>query len=311
MKIYENLFRDGYILVKNALNLPSNIEEIFDIASETCTGKSLRNWDGLSSTPSATMGVEKDINIAKVLEKTNLQPLIDAFMGTNIKFWGSDLSTFDKSSQWHKDVACEVPIYKIAIYLDGSYGKDQTFLVVPGSHHINDKYAKLLNKYLLWPNGGGINENGFNNIYNFENNEWKKTLNTVQLQVDRGDIIIFDQRIIHTALSDNVRRLIALSFIPEYEDAIEMWAGITPKPQSSQEYYNYLFKLRCAMRKVESPRFINYQSTHQKLPFLETTWKKYAFFNRWQENDYIDGVKSFFPGENGIIKAMNVINAKG
>jgi hypothetical protein len=308
--INKNLVRDGFYIIKNALKLDENIEELFDNASEKIIGKSLKTYDENGPTPNVTMGLERSIELCNSMIGAGILNIINDVFGEDIRFWGSDLSTFKNNSQWHRDLAFEMPVYKVATYLEGSYGKDQQFLLIPGSHHVTDRYAHELALDCNWPNGGGLNIEGFNHLYDKLENKKYYNVNAISIQIERGDVIIFDQRIIHTALGNKLRRLISTSLFPSFKLLPQVWSNKNNMPLNEVDFSSWLFKIKCAIRILEKNRLKNYISSHYNLEFLETKFKNYVYFDRWTEEDFDYGVQKLFRNSKNE-EIVNLINPYG
>ena len=126
---------------------------------------------------------------------------------------------------------------------------DQTFLYVPGSHHVSYIYSRSLVKGLHWPKGAGLNPIYFKNELNFNNNEAiGYNVPNIPITISWGDLIVFDTRGIHEVASNTKRRLIALSFIPK-----PILAGYQANDfiKSEVEYMELILKIRCASQLME------------------------------------------------------------
>lgn len=154
------------------------------------------------------------------------------------RYWGSDASLFAYGTAWHRDTATKAKNIKINIYLNSGSKNFGAFRLIPGSHHIGDKYTNFLGKACSWPNSnykGGFSETDlFPENYSPSENLFfkrniKKILNRNQSKIDlphqfvefeEGDIIIFDNRLIHSIFAPRIpkiRKLITLIFV-EYPE---------------------------------------------------------------------------------------------
>lgn len=99
-------------------------------------------------------------------------PILDVVrnvLGDDFLYLGSDVSSWTGQTQpWHRDWLLQTPVLKVGIYLDPHQVRVGGELrIIPGSHHLNDRFSKLLGFALDWPEGsrdavgGGMNKNGF------------------------------------------------------------------------------------------------------------------------------------------------------
>ena len=141
------------------------------------------------------------------------------FAGEDFLYLGSDGSHFLTTSfPWHRDWYTRMPNLKMNVYFNPLPFFGGKFMLIPGSNFVNDSYAQLLQKAMSWPmqnkRPGGLSENSF--LPDFVNprqgviTRWitslKITLGLAQpkpdvphvsVKLDRGDVVIFDQRLIH------------------------------------------------------------------------------------------------------------------
>jgi hypothetical protein len=293
----------GILKINKALNLNDKVEDLFDDASESLIGRSIRNTG--DAVPVVVAGVEKNPRLANYLISSGILNVADmAFGKNNYLFWGSDLSTFNSSSNWHRDICNDIPFWKIGIYLDGAYNMDQTFLYIPGSHHVSDIYSRSLGKGLHWPEGAGLNPIYFKNELNFNNNEGiGHNVPNIPITISRGDIIVFDTRGIHAVASNTKRRLIALSFIPKPILAGYLANGFI---RSEVEYMELILKIRCASQLMEEyhGRTVKYGQKNLNVPIELYELMPFKHYN---DEDIQNLMKIFFK-ENDYKAAMKLIN---
>lgn len=293
----------GILKINQALNLTEQAEELFDEASENLIGRSLRSTG--DAVPAVVGGVEKYPKLANYLISTGVIKVADLVFGkNNYLYYGSDLSTFNGSSNWHRDSCSDLPAWKIGIYLDGSYNDDQTFLYIPGSHHVTDNYSKNLSKALYWPQSSGLNQIYFKNEINASNGEGTgECVPNIPIRIVRGDVIAFDTRGIHAVLSHTKRRLIALSFIPKPHLAGYLTNGML---KSETEYLELILKMRCASQLIEESlgRFVSFG---QKDLVTPVELSEIMPFKNYSDEDISNLAKKIFKNSD-LISAMKIIN---
>jgi len=293
----------GILKINQALNLTKQAEELFDEASENLIGKSLGSTG--DAVPGVIGGVEKYPKLAKYLISAGIIKVANMVFGeNNYLYWGSDLSTFNGSSNWHRDSCSDLPSWKIGIYLEGSYNDDQTFLYIPGSHHVTDNYSKSLSKSLYWPQGSGLNQKYFKNEINALNGESTgEFVPNLPIRIQRGDVIAFDTRGIHAVSSQTKRRLIALSFIPKPHLAGYITNGML---KSETEYLELILKMRCASQLMEESlgRFVSYGQKNLATP-IELS--EIMPFKNYSDEDISNLTKKIFENSDRV-SAMKIIN---
>ena len=306
--LFESLHRDGYVVIRNGIKLASDIEDQFDILTDNLTSQNLKNkiTDKISGVPSP---LERSLTMSKtVMNCGGISKIIEKVFDNKVFFFGSDFGIFNGNSLFHRDVAFESPLYKINIYLDNSYGKDQTMKFITGTHHVSDTYSRFVGKACAWPYGGGLDIQKFASVYDLESNKLYANLNVVNVEIQKGDIIIFDQRIIHTVESIKFRKLISLSFIPNFDLVKHVWSDPQNSPRNFSQYVNWFFLIKCALRSIESSRFLNYISSHKNLPFLESELGNYKFFDKWDESDFISCTNAFFPSNDNKSEVLRILD---
>jgi hypothetical protein len=272
-----NLF--GLIKYKKAIKIDENFENYFD----KCYYKGT-NIEISSEKATCYIGaLENDLEFTEKLINMGVLKIFDQIFGEeNYYFWGSDLTPFKSGSNYHRDSFTELPQYKMGIYLENSYGEDQKFIFLPGSHKFNDKYSKELSKGLNWPNGAGITENIFSNRIN--NGEFIENFVPAQYeQIERGDVLIFDNRLIHAVAGSNKqRRLIAISVIPKYELA----KTINPFFSNYELYRTYVLLLRISAQAVETKYGKKTRYGQKNLEIEKSEFYNKLAFKDYSDNDF-------------------------
>ncbi len=166
--------------------------------------------------PVAHHGVERSQELSVLLQRGKLIPIIKTLFPGGLFFCSSDLSTFVGQSPLHRDINGYFPLIKILIYLNGASSTEQGFSYIPGSHINTDIFSRSISTLMKNPANGGINAQGTLGIIDYSSLTVSPLIPTHTLRIDEGDIIIFDQRLLHGTVIESVhlRRLIALTFAP-------------------------------------------------------------------------------------------------
>jgi ectoine hydroxylase-related dioxygenase (phytanoyl-CoA dioxygenase family) len=181
--------------------------------------------------------LDNNPEILKILKNKKLFDLPKQLLGEDAIYWGSDGTLLSHGSHWHRDYATLAKQCKINIYLQSG-----NFTIIPGSHHVLDQYSQILQQSLYWPNDSpntpedtGMNKNNFlprNNTLKNKLFEECKSLPHTTISFKKGDLIIFDNRLVHCVSFETFprpRRLIAVIFsdfsstgyeIPSYNTSV-------------------------------------------------------------------------------------------
>ncbi len=141
------------------------------------------------------------------------------FGGDDFLYLGSDGSHFITTSfPWHRDWYTQMPIMKFNFYFNPLPFLGGRFMVIPGTNFPDDSYSQLVQKSMSWPMQnkfpGGLSENGFlppivnprrGKIDAIKQNilTWIGLQNPMadvphmSIKLNKGDLIIFDQRLLH------------------------------------------------------------------------------------------------------------------
>ena len=139
---------------------------------------------------------------------SRFQKIFKYFAGENWLYLGSDGSNFITTSfPWHRDWFTKVQILKFNVYYNPLPFFGGKFLIIPGSNFTDDTYAQLIQKCMSWPiqnkRKGGLSENGRLHQLSNPRDIFRKTrkgeitVPSIKLKINKGDIILFDQRAVH------------------------------------------------------------------------------------------------------------------
>lgn len=152
--------------------------------------------------------------------------LLFALIGPSPRFLCSDANIFTSGAAWHRDHAPALPCLKFLYYfqnpLDDGSGD---FWVLPGTHHVNDLYSNLMQSQCSWPTGKTRNlDKGYiflkdnSQVSRLTSSEDGSQLPAVRLRVTKNDLVIIDNRILHTTtrhLVPSVRVNMSLAFVAQ------------------------------------------------------------------------------------------------
>ena len=73
----------------------------------------------------------------------------ESILGSDFNYMGSDGNYYHSNTSWHSDGwQANILHIKLAFYLDNLEHNKGCLKVLPGSHHLGDKYSNYLNKNL-------------------------------------------------------------------------------------------------------------------------------------------------------------------
>lgn len=146
------------------------------------------------------------------------QDIFKYFCGKNWLYLGSDGSKFMTTSfPWHRDWYTKIPIMKCNLYFNNLPFFKGRFKIIPGSNHALDTYSKSIQNSISWPFQNkfpsGMSENNwlpaienprakfsFFNIFKLKRNIFD--VPHVNINLQRGDLLLFDHRSLHCVESN-------------------------------------------------------------------------------------------------------------
>lgn len=178
-----------------------------------------------------------------------MQGIFKYFCGENWLYLGSDGSRFATTSfPWHRDWFTKIELMKCNFYFNTMPFLKGRFSIIPGTQNCNDTYVRRIQKSISWPmqnsHPSGMTENNFlPEIVNpreknsflglFKRRKDVFDVPHVKLKIGNGDLVIFDQRMMHcveSSFPQTTRRLMtflisknAFDLPPEHE-TLEMFS---------------------------------------------------------------------------------------
>ena len=161
----------------------------------------------------------------EMLSSDKMTVIFKYFCGENWLYLGSDGSRFATTSfPWHRDWNTKIELMKCNFYFNTFPFLGGRFLVIPGSQNFADTYARRIQKSISWPlqnkNPSGMNENNYIpkiinprkkfSFKDFFNIQSKFDVPHTKIKIKKGDLVIFDQRLMHcveTSFPQVTRRL--------------------------------------------------------------------------------------------------------
>lgn len=137
--------------------------------------------------------IDQHERLCALLDDPRIEGLLDGLLGENWNYTGSDGNYYAGDTNWHSDGYTKTIRYtKIAFYLDHLTRDTGCLRVIPGSHRMGEGYAEKLEAEARqsaehWGLRG-------------------EDVPAVALEIEPGDIVIFQHNLKHAAFGGNERR---------------------------------------------------------------------------------------------------------
>lgn len=207
----------GYVVFRNAFDknlLPELIRAYDDVVAThpRHSDMPIENPDSLFG--AVICGAEQSQPLLTFIQNSRILPLVEEILGEDALFWGSDFSIFRRGSDFHRDMLGDFKFLKACIYLQDSTELDGgQFVCIPGSHHYGDSFTRLSGQGLRWPKNGAGYEPAMTGEIDLSTNNSLQVLPTAKIDIAVGDILFFDQALVHAVPASNrLRRQLALNF---------------------------------------------------------------------------------------------------
>ncbi len=155
-------------------------------------GHNSREHDGRQRSCSAQF-VDQSAVLSTLLDDPRIEGIASSILGDDFNYGGSDGNLYIGDTGWHSDGwYADHKHIKIAFYLDAVTRNTGCLRVIPGSHKINNCYARSLQQMLSDPEKHlGVEP---------------QDVPSVALEINPGDILVFNHNLKHAAFGGNARR---------------------------------------------------------------------------------------------------------
>lgn len=237
----------GYVVVRNVFD-KSLVPGLIDAYDEVVTqhfGMSKEEFYAQPTPAPVISGVEKSQTLLSFLQDSRILPVVDELIGDDAVYWGSELSTFKSPSQFHRNNLGDYRFLKVGVYLQDTTVEDGgQFSCIPGSHIYGDTFSNFCSAGLKWPKGAGYEEDTFKGEFDFNKPVEGNQIPAVNVDLAAGDIIFFDQRLVHRVPASNrLRRLISIVF---YEGE----KAFNARPRASREFFGLTYSETLVAMKI-------------------------------------------------------------
>lgn len=145
-------------------------------------------------------------SLSDLLDDCRIINIGESILGSDFNYMGSDGNYYHSNTSWHSDGwQANILHIKLAFYLDNLEHNKGCLKVLPGSHHLGDKYSNYLNKNLK------------------KSNSYLKKLGAgipgVSLETKPGDLICFNHNLKHCSYGGaKKRRMFTINLSQRYPD---------------------------------------------------------------------------------------------
>jgi hypothetical protein len=144
--------------------------------------------------------------LSSLIDDPRIRGIATSLLGDDFNYMGSDGNYYAGDSGWHSDGwHTDIRHVKIAFYLDSLTRETGCLRVIPGSHHVGDRYAGALQEQIrrseeLWGTRG-------------------PDLPAVALETQPGDIVCFNHNTKHASFGGGKRRrMFTINLCQRYPD---------------------------------------------------------------------------------------------
>jgi len=146
--------------------------------------------------------VDSSEYLTSLLATEKLSCIVRALVGNDFIYTGSSGNYYAGNTGWHTDDVPQHRRIKVAVYLETLTAKNGALRVIPGSHKANEENAELLTML-----------NSSYTSFGMHGSE----IPAVAIDIEPGDIIVFDQNLIHSSWEGGeVRRMFSINFHQNY-----------------------------------------------------------------------------------------------
>ena len=151
--------------------------------------------------------IDQSERLASLLDDSRILGIATSLLGDDFNYMGSDGNYYSGDTGWHSDGwHTSIRHIKLAFYLDPLTRDTGCLRVIPGSHHVGDSYARLLQEQV-----GKSQDN------------WGLTgqeAPAVALETQPGDVLCFNHNTKHAAFGGSGwRRMFTMNLCQRYPEA--------------------------------------------------------------------------------------------
>ncbi len=162
----------------------------------------------------------RDPFLASLLDEPRVIDIAKSILGDDCNYTGGDGNLYVGDTQWHSDgySGARQPSIKIAFYLDRISRQTGALRIIPGSHHVGDRYADTLEAQIRSSDKAAMSRES----WGIDPDE----IPALALETMPGDVAVFHHNLKHAAFGGSERRqMFTMNFCKRYpDDRIEEFA---------------------------------------------------------------------------------------
>lgn len=136
--------------------------------------------------------IDQDATLSALLDDPRILGVASSLLGDDFTYLGSDGNYYVGDTAWHADGAHPIDRYlKIAFYLDPLDGSNGALRVIPGSHHLDSPFRRLLDQHRDPHTAFGLHGS---------------EVPAQVLAVTPGDLVVFHHNTYHSSWNGGTRR---------------------------------------------------------------------------------------------------------
>ena len=196
----------GFILFKGLFL--DNIEDIINSFDEVFKLKTKKQKFNLINVERLCIPqfIDSHNDLANLIDDQRIISIGESILGNNFNYMGSDGNYYNSNTSWHSDGwVSNILHIKLAFYLDHLKHNKGCLKILPGSHHIHDKYSKDLD------------------ISFKKKNSYLKKLGaevpSISIETEPGDLICFNHNLKHSSYGGGEkRRMFTINLSQRYSE---------------------------------------------------------------------------------------------
>ena len=137
--------------------------------------------------------IDSHNNLANLIDDERIIKIGESLLGIDFNYMGSDGNYYNSNTRWHSDGwASNILNIKLAFYLDHLRHNKGCLKVLPGSHHIHDRYANDLDMSFK-------KKNSYLEMLGSE-------VPGISIETEPGDLICFNHNLKHSSYGGGQKR---------------------------------------------------------------------------------------------------------
>ena len=155
--------------------------------------------------------IDQSEYLSSLIDDSRIEGIASSILGDDFSYLHSDGNYYVGDTYWHSDKYADDNklTIKMFFYLDRVARDTGCLRVIPGSHHVGDRFSDGLQ--VVEPQGEGRSEQSFG--------VHPRDLPALAVENEPGDLLVTNHRTKHSSFGGgNRRRMLAISLGPRYQE---------------------------------------------------------------------------------------------